>query len=89
MNERDRALLTAMHKELVAASAHKDAFEFAPEYVPLLADAVGRALKLSEQLAAVQQWAADNYMAWLKDKPMTAMDWDDLREALGVKRLGP
>jgi hypothetical protein len=48
-----------------------------------------RAEAAEAKLRAVQVWAADNYMEWLRDKPLTGMDWDDLREALGVKRLGP
>lgn len=44
MNEQNIALLRALHFELVKAAAHENTFTFAPEYVPLLAAAVGEAL---------------------------------------------
>lgn len=49
-----------------------------------------RADKAEAKLEAVRKWAARKHMAWLlKNEPMTDRDWNDLREALGIERVGP
>ena len=51
--------------------------------------AEARVQALEAQREQLRLWVADSYAAWVKGKPMSAIDWDDLREALGVERMSP
>lgn len=64
-----------------------------PEPTDTVLELNKRITELQMRLQRVQTWAKDAYLARLgasdDEQPLSSWDWDNLREALGLDRIGP